>query len=91
MRSLEALAVDDAWAGFVVFLLGDPHLLEGGQGSQDGATDPDGVLPFWGSDDLDLDGGWGKSGDFLLHTIGNTYRQKRSVSAQPFEDEECLQ
>jgi len=69
---LEALAVDDAGAGLVVLLLGDPHLLEGGQGGQDGATDPDGVLALWGSDDLDLDGGWGQGGDLLLHTIGNT-------------------
>ena len=53
---LEALAVDDGWAALVVLLLGDPHLLEGGEGSQDGASDPDGVLPLRGSDDLDLDG-----------------------------------
>ena len=64
--------MDDAWAGFVVFLLGDPHLLEGGQGSQDGTTDPDGVFPFRGSDDLDLDGRGSESGDFLLHPIGDT-------------------
>lgn len=55
-KCLEALAVDDSRAGFVVFLFGDPHLLEGGQGGQDGTTDPYGVLPFWGCDDLDLDG-----------------------------------
>merc|ERR1711936_923210 len=42
---LEALPVDDGWAALIVFLLGDPHLLEGG---------------------------WGKSGDLLLHTISNT-------------------
>merc|ERR1712037_272587 len=52
---LEALAVDNGGAALVVLLLGDPHLLEGGEGSQDGASDPDGVLPLWGSDDLDLD------------------------------------
>lgn len=69
---LEALAVDDSRAGLVVFLFGDPHLLEGGEGSQDGSADPYGVLPFWGSDDLDLDGRWGESGDFFLHTIGDT-------------------
>ena len=63
--SLEALAVDDGWAALVVLLLGDPHLLEGGEGSQDGASDPDGVLPLGGSDDLDLDGGGGKGGDLL--------------------------
>ena len=33
--SLEALPVDNAWAGLVILLLGDPHLLEGGEGGQD--------------------------------------------------------
>ena len=70
---LEALAVDDGWTGFVVFGLGDPHGLEGGEGSKDGTTDPDRVFTFWWGDDLDLHGGWGKGGDFLLHTIGNTW------------------
>merc|ERR1712088_749327 len=69
---LEALPVDDGWAAFIVFLLGDPHLLEGGEGRQDGASDPDRVFPFWRSNDLDLNGGWGKSGDLLLHTVSNT-------------------
>jgi hypothetical protein len=69
---LEALSVDDGGTGFVVFGLGDPHSLEGREGSKDGATDPDGVLSLWGSDDLDLHGGWGEGGDFLLHSIGNT-------------------
>lgn len=31
-RCLEALAVDNGWTGLVVLLLGDPHLLEGGEG-----------------------------------------------------------
>ena len=68
---LKALAVDNARAGLVVFLLGDPHLLEGGQRGQDGSTDPDGVFALRGSDDLDFDGGWGQGSDFLLHTISN--------------------
>ena len=49
---LEALPVDNGGAGLIVLLLADPHLLEGGQGSQDGATDPDGVLPLGRSNDL---------------------------------------
>merc|ERR1712121_226050 len=72
IKYLEALAVDNGWAALVVFLLGDPHLLEGGEGSKDGSSDPDGVLSLWWSNDLDLDGGWGKSGDLLLHSVGNT-------------------
>merc|ERR1712077_128390 len=70
--NLEALAVDDGGAALVVLLLGDPHLLEGGEGGQDGSSDPDRVLPLRGSDDLDLHGGWGKSSDLLLHSVGNT-------------------
>merc|ERR1712039_292062 len=69
---LEALAVDDGWAALVVLLLGDPHLLEGGEGSQDGASDPDRVLPLGGSDDLDLDGGGSQGGDLLLHAVSDT-------------------
>merc|ERR1712026_255346 len=71
-EKLEAFPVDDGWAALIVFLLGDPHLLEGGKGRQDGASNPDGVFPFWGSNNLDLNGGWSKGGDFLLHTISNT-------------------
>merc|ERR1719391_1980558 len=72
MECLEALAVDNGGTALVVLLLGDPHLLEGGEGGQDGATDPDGVLPLGGSDNLDLDGGGGQGGDLLLHTVSDT-------------------
>eukprot|EP00091_Calanus_sinicus_P010667 TRINITY_DN2463_c0_g1_i1.p2 TRINITY_DN2463_c0_g1~~TRINITY_DN2463_c0_g1_i1.p2 ORF type:complete len:111 (+),score=6.93 TRINITY_DN2463_c0_g1_i1:81-413(+) len=69
---LEALAVDNGWAAFIIFLLGDPHLLEGGERSKDGSSNPDGVLPFWRSNDLDLDGRWGKGGDFLCIRSAST-------------------
>jgi len=72
IMQLEALAVDNSGARFVVFFLGDPHGLEGGEGSEDGATDPDGVFTLGGSNDLDLDGGGSEGGDLLLHTISNT-------------------
>ena len=64
--------MDNAGARLVVLLLGDPHGLEGGQGGQDGTTDPYGVFPLRGSDDLDLDGGGSQGGDFLLHPVGDT-------------------
>merc|ERR1719186_2248708 len=70
--SLEAFSVDDGWAALIILLLGDPHLLEGGEGSKDGSSDPDRVLPLWWSNDLDLDGGWSKGSDLLLHTVSNT-------------------
>merc|ERR1711881_308956 len=69
---LEALPVDDGGAALIVLLLGDPHLLEGGEGSQDGSSDPDGVLPLRGIDDLDLDGGRSQGSDLLLHAVSNT-------------------
>ena len=63
--------MDDGWAGLVVLGLGDPHGLKGGQGGQDGAADPDGVLALWRGDDLDLHGAWSQGGDLLLHAVGN--------------------
>jgi hypothetical protein len=36
MTRLETLPMHDGGTGFVVLALGDPHLLEGRQGSQDG-------------------------------------------------------
>ena len=54
-------------------MLGDPHLLEGGERCENGATDPDGVLALWWCDDLDLHGRWGEGGDLLLHAVGDTW------------------
>jgi hypothetical protein len=70
---LEALSVDNGWSCLVVLGLGDPHSLEGGEGSKNGATNPDRVLSLWWRDDLDLHGAWGEGGDLLLHSIGNTW------------------
>merc|ERR1719330_312628 len=69
---LETFPVDDGWARFVVFLFADPHLLEGGKGSQDGTSDPYRVFPLWGSDDLDFHGWWSKVGDLLLHAVSDS-------------------
>ena len=73
LSHLEALPVHNGWAGLVIFLLGDPHLLEGGEGSQDGASDPYRVFTLRGSNDLDLHGGRCQSRDFLLHTVSNAW------------------
>jgi len=83
--------VDDGWARLVVLLLGDPHLLEGGERGEDGASDPYRVLSLWGSDDLDLHGAGGKSGDLLLHTVSDSgvhggASRKDSVGVQIFTD-----
>merc|ERR1711972_656653 len=68
---LEAFSVDDGGTRLVVLLLGDPHLLEGGEGGQDGAADPDRVLPLGRGNDLDLHCAGGQGSDLLLHTVGN--------------------
>merc|ERR1719489_249938 len=45
-------------------------MVEGGEGSQDGASDPDGVLPLGRSNDLH--GGRSQGGDLLLHAVSDT-------------------
>merc|ERR1719167_1462584 len=65
--------MDNGWATFIVFLLGDPHLLEGRQGRQNGSSNPDRVLPLWWCNNLDLDGGWSQGSNLLLHPVSNTW------------------
>merc|ERR1712180_73541 len=78
IQCLEAFPVDNRWARFVVLLFGDPHLLEGGEGSQDGSSDPDGIFPLWWGNNFDLHGGWGEGRDFLLHTVSDTREHGRT-------------
>ena len=61
--------MDDLGSGLIVLGLGDPHLLEGGETSEDGSSDPDGVLPLRGGDDLDLHGGRGEGVELLGHPL----------------------
>ena len=63
--------MDDGRTGLVVLLLGDPHVLEGGEGGQDGSSDPDGEFPLRRSHNLDLHGGGGESSHLLLHPVSN--------------------
>merc|ERR1712215_460189 len=72
LEYLEAFPVDNGWSALIILLLGDPHLLEGGEGGKDGSSNPDRVLPLWRSNDLDLDGGRSKGSDLLLHPVSNT-------------------
>jgi len=63
--------VYNAGSGLVVLLFGDPHGLEGGEGGQDGASDPDQELPLSGRDNLDLHGGGGEGSHFLAESLGD--------------------
>merc|ERR1712080_634734 len=66
---LEALAVDDARARLVVFVLGDPHLLERRERREDGAANPDGVLSLGRRHNLDLDRRRREGGELLVETL----------------------
>jgi len=67
----KAFSVDNCGTGLVVLLLGDPHLLEGAQGGQDGSTDPYGVFALRGCNHLDLHCRWSKSCQLLRHALSN--------------------
>ena len=79
-RGSEALPVHNGGATLIVFLFGDPHLLEGGQRGQDGATDPHRVLPFWGSDDLHLHWAGGNGRQLFAHPVGQTCNNSVTVN-----------
>jgi len=68
LNYLEALSVNNSWARLIIFVFGDPHILERRQGREDGSTNPDRVLSLRRSYDLDLRVGWSKSSDLLLQT-----------------------
>ena len=84
---LEAFAVNNRWTRFIIFLLGDPHGLKGGQRSQNGATDPYRVFALWWSNDFDFHGAWRQCGDFFLHTISNA----RVHGGAARQDSVCVQ
>merc|ERR1712187_625423 len=67
--SSETLLVDDCWTTIIIFTLRNPHLLESGQGTQNGSTSPDGVLSLWWSDHLDLHCGRSQGRQFLGHAL----------------------
>lgn len=74
----DCLFGSNAGAGLFGLLLADPDRLEGGQGSQDGASDPYTALPLWRSRDLDLHGGWWQGSDFLLRTVSDSREHRGS-------------
>lgn len=55
-------------------LLADPHLLEGGQGGQDGATNQHGVFVLRRSNDIDLHGSGSQRNAHSNKTPKNLFR-----------------
>mmetsp|Transcript_20460 Transcript_20460/g.52145 ORF Transcript_20460/g.52145 Transcript_20460/m.52145 type:complete len:436 (-) Transcript_20460:8-1315(-) len=78
-HSSEALPVHDGGAGLVVLALGDPHLLEGAEGGEDGAADPDGVLALRRGHDLDLHGGGRQGCELLGHALADASEHRRAA------------
>ena len=88
---LEALSVHDGWSKLVVLASGDPHAGEGGEGGQDGSSDPDTVLTFWWGNNLDLHRGRSEGGDLLAQSLGDVREhsgtsRKADVSVQVLTD-----
>merc|ERR1719271_985271 len=79
--------MDNCRARLVVLLLGDPHLLEGAQRRQDGASNPHRVLALRWCDNLDLHCGWSKRCQLLRHTLSNAL-EHRSTSRK---DDVCVE
>ena len=65
--------VDNGGARLIVPLFADPHLLEGGQGSQNRATKPHRVLAPRGHNDVDLHCAGSKGHNLLLQPVGNVW------------------
>ena len=88
---LEAFSVNYGRARFIVFLLGDPHLLESGQRGQDRSSDPYRVFTLGGSNNLDLHCWWSQGSDFFLHSVSDSWKhggatRQHCVSVQVFAD-----
>jgi hypothetical protein len=78
IESLETFSVDNGWSRFVILFLGDPHLLEGRERSQDRSSNPYRVFSLRWSNDLDFHGGWSQSSQLLLHSVSNSREHSRS-------------
>mmetsp|Transcript_51721 Transcript_51721/g.112907 ORF Transcript_51721/g.112907 Transcript_51721/m.112907 type:complete len:390 (-) Transcript_51721:68-1237(-) len=77
----EALPVDNGRARLIVLALGDPHLLEGAQGREDGAADPHGVLALRRGHHLDLHRGRRKGRELLRHALADA-REHRGAAGE---------
>lgn len=68
----EAFSVNNGCSSFLIFCFSNPHGLESGEGTEDGASDPDQKFTFSRSYYLDFHGWRSKSSHFLAETFWNT-------------------
>lgn len=69
VAALEALAMHNRWAAFIILFFGNPHLLKSRERSQNRASDPNRVLALRRRNNLDLHGRRGERSKFPLHAI----------------------
>merc|ERR1712188_121863 len=91
LNSSFALLVASYMGWLFVLSCVNPHLLEGGERSEDRSSNPHGVLTLRGGDDLNLHGGRGQGSQLLLHAVGDTREhsgssRKHNVSVQVLTD-----
>lgn len=65
-------AMNDSRARLVIFLLRDPHVLEGTERTEDTASNPNRVLALGRGRDLDLNAARSEREEFLVHAIRDT-------------------
>ena len=75
MSELEGLLVDDSCSTIIILLLGHPHLLEGIEGCQNGATHPRGVETILRSGYSDFDVFWSHFFCFREEPISKPYKE----------------
>ena len=86
-RHSEALAVNNVGTILVVLLLCDPHGLEGGEGCEDGATEPHGVEALGWSQNFDATVAGREHVNLLPETLAHRLEQRAATT----EDDVCEQ
>mmetsp|Transcript_12904 Transcript_12904/g.15310 ORF Transcript_12904/g.15310 Transcript_12904/m.15310 type:complete len:230 (+) Transcript_12904:28-717(+) len=91
LSSLKAFSVNNRWSRLIVFLLANPHLLEGRKRCQNGSSNPHRVLALRWSHDLDLHRLRSKPFQLLLHAFSNSGEhrsatRKHGVSVEVLAD-----
>ena len=68
----EAFSVDNGWSSLLILCLGDPHGLEGREGTEDRTSDPDEEFSLSRGNNLDFHGWGSQSSDFFAESLGNS-------------------
>lgn len=73
LRSCAELSLNASFTVFEVLLLGEHHVVEGGEASKSGGTLEDSVLAVGGGNEFDLVTSGSQAQELLLETVGETF------------------